>query len=100
MQVITVCSRLMGIAQPGQNEVATFASGCFWGTEHIFLKKFPPAENKGIISTRVGYTGGKATDPSYRQVCSGDTEPAEAVRIEYDLTILKYEDLVGEFSPR
>jgi len=83
----------------GEKELATFASGCFWGTEHIFLKKFPPAESKGILSTRVGYTGGNedAADPSYRDVCSGATGHAEAVRIEYDPSTLKYEDLVEYF---
>ncbi len=68
------------------SQVATFASGCFWGVEHIFLKHWPVKENKGILKTSVGYTGGypDATDPTYRQVCSGDTNHAEAVRIEFD----------------
>lgn len=97
-------------------EIATFASGCFWGVEHIFLKHFPPKENKGILKTAVGYTGGKssATDPDYRTVCSGTrllhsdtkrllnlvcvgvTEHAEALRIEFDPTIVTYDQLVGE----
>ena len=81
----------------GPTEIATFASGCFWGTEHIFLKKYPPAQDKGILGTSVGYTGGKedATSPSYRQVCSGTTDHAEAVRIEFDPEKLSYRDLVG-----
>lgn len=86
-------------AHSGPVETATFASGCFWGTEHVFLKKFPPKENKGILSTAVGYTGGKeqAADPSYQEVCSGATEHAEAVKIEFDPEVLKYEELVGVF---
>ena len=82
----------------GTPEVATFASGCFWGVEHIFLKHFPPKENKGILKTSVGYTGGKeeAANPDYRTVCSGSTNHAEAVRIEFDPAIVKYEELVGE----
>lgn len=89
---------IMSCCSTAPKDLATFASGCFWGTEHIFLKKFPPAESKGILSTRVGYTGGNddATDPSYREVCSGATGHAEAVQIEYDPSKLKYEDLVGE----
>jgi peptide-methionine (S)-S-oxide reductase len=52
---------------------------CFWGTEHIFLKHYPPAQNKGILKTAVGYTGGKedSTNPSYKDVCSGKTSHAE-----------------------
>ena len=78
-------------------EIATFAAGCFWGVEHIFLKHYPIKENKGILSTRVGFTGGKedATNPSYKQVCTGVTDHAEAVRIEFDPSIVKYDELVG-----
>ncbi|PPR01288.1 hypothetical protein CVT24_006363, partial [Panaeolus cyanescens] len=83
----------------GSPEIATFASGCFWGVEHIFLKYFPPAENKGILSTKVGYTGGKedVQNPSYRQVCNGTTGHAEAVRIEFDPSVVSYADLVEFF---
>ncbi|KAJ2923328.1 hypothetical protein H1R20_g13765, partial [Candolleomyces eurysporus] len=82
-----------------QPQVATFASGCFWGVEHIFLKHFPPAEDKGILKTAVGYTGGKesAASPGYRTVCSGTTDHAEAVRIEFDPTKVTYDELVEFF---
>ncbi|KAG6884580.1 Peptide-methionine (S)-S-oxide reductase [Termitomyces sp. T159_Od127] len=78
------------------SQIATFASGCFWGTEHIFLKHYPPSEKKGIIKTTVGYTGGKAdaTSPSYKLVCSGTTEHAESVKIEFDPRVVSYADLV------
>lgn len=78
-------------------EIATFASGCFWGTEHIFLKHYPPAQNKGILKTAVGYTGGKAsaTDPDYKTVCTGSTDHAEAVKIEFDPSVVGYDELVG-----
>jgi peptide-methionine (S)-S-oxide reductase len=77
---------------------ATFAAGCFWGVEHIFLKHYGPKENKGIIKTTVGYTGGNptVTNPSYKQVCSGSTDHAEAVRIEFDPSIVTYDQLVGK----
>ncbi|KAK0189732.1 peptide methionine sulfoxide reductase [Armillaria mellea] len=80
-------------------EIATFASGCFWGVEHIFLKHYPPAEGKGIIKTTVGYTGGKGSsqNPGYRAVCSGETGHAEAVKIEFDPAIVKYDELVEFF---
>jgi peptide-methionine (S)-S-oxide reductase len=79
----------------------TAAPGCFWGTEHIFLKHFPPkpAPGKGILATAVGYTGGKAEieNPNYKQVCSGSTDHAEAVRIEFDPSVVGYADLVEFF---
>ena len=79
------------------SQVATFAAGCFWGVEHIFLKQWPIKENKGILKSSVGYTGGSpdATDPTYRQVCSGSTNHAEALRIEFDPSKVTYEELVG-----
>ncbi|EKM52259.1 uncharacterized protein PHACADRAFT_148782 [Phanerochaete carnosa HHB-10118-sp] len=66
-------------------EVATFAAGCLWGVEHIFLKCCPISQNKGVLETAVGYTGGRddAKNPTYRQVCSGTTDHAEALCIEH-----------------
>ncbi|KAF7312730.1 Peptide methionine sulfoxide reductase [Mycena indigotica] len=83
------------VSQAGA-EVAIFASGCFWGTEHIFLKHY---KEKGIVKTSVGYTGGKesVTNPSYRNVCSGTTDHAEAVRIEFDKEKVGYAELVEFF---
>ncbi|THU83666.1 peptide methionine sulfoxide reductase [Dendrothele bispora CBS 962.96] len=97
---------LLGVAQfhsmsstSTTTDVAIFAAGCFWGVEHIFLKHYPPQQNKGILKTAVGYTGGKenATDPSYRQVCSGATDHAEALRIEFDPNVVSYDELVEFF---
>jgi peptide-methionine (S)-S-oxide reductase len=61
------------------------------------LKHFPPAEDKGILKTAVGYTGGKesSASPDYRTVCSGTTDHAEAVRIEFDPSKVTYDELVG-----
>ena len=80
-------------------EVATFAAGCFWGVEHIFLKHYPIAQNKGILKTSVGYTGGKedAKNPDYRTVCTGSTDHAEALRIEFDPNVVSYGELVGAY---
>ena len=57
-------------------------------------------EKKGILKTSVGYTGGYADvpDPTYRQVCSGDTNHAEALRIEFDPSKVTYDELVGLLS--
>ena len=89
-------TRSMSTSVP-PSQVATFAAGCFWGVEHIFLKHWPIKENKGILKTSVGYTGGypDIVDPTYRQVCSGDTNHAEALRIEFDPSKVTYEELVG-----
>ncbi|EIN05366.1 peptide methionine sulfoxide reductase [Punctularia strigosozonata HHB-11173 SS5] len=83
----------------GNTELATFAAGCFWGVEHIFLKHYPIEQNKGILKTKVGYTGGydDAKNPDYRLVCTGKTGHAEALRIEFDPSILSYAELVEFF---
>ena len=79
------------------SQVATFAAGCFWGVEHIFLKQWPIKADKGVLKTAVGYTGGKesAQNPDYKTVCSGATDHAEALRIEFDPSKITYEELVG-----
>ncbi|KAI5822814.1 peptide methionine sulfoxide reductase [Schizophyllum commune Tattone D] len=92
-------AQYMSTSAPTTTELATFAGGCFWGVEHIFLKHFPPSQNKGIIKTSVGYTGGRddATDPSYKQVCTGATQHAEALRVEFDPSVVGYAELVEFF---
>ncbi|MGH8014587.1 MAG: bifunctional methionine sulfoxide reductase B/A protein [Candidatus Zixiibacteriota bacterium] len=72
-------------------ETAYFAGGCFWGTEHL-LKKFP-----GVISTRVGYMGGHTKNPTYKQVCEGNTGHAEANEVVYDPIKTTYEELAKYF---
>ncbi|KAF8599636.1 peptide methionine sulfoxide reductase [Ceratobasidium sp. AG-I] len=82
------------MASSDKVEIATFASGCYWGTEHIFVKHYG---QKGILKTAVGFTGGDVENPSYRQVCTGDTGHAEALRIEFDPEKVEYGELVEFF---
>lgn len=72
-------------------EQATLAGGCFWCTEAVFNDVI------GVSSVESGYTGGTAVNPSYKQVCGGDTGHAEAIRITYDPAVISYDDLLDLF---
>jgi len=72
-------------------ETATFAAGCFWGVEEAFRNV------KGVISTEVGYTGGRTENPTYRDVCRGDTGHAEAVNIAFDPAVVSLGELLDAF---
>ncbi len=71
-----------------QSEVATFAGGCFWCTQHEFDRV------RGIISTIAGYTGGAMKHPSYKEVCSGATGHVEALQIEFDPSKITFRQLL------
>lgn len=70
---------------------ATFAAGCFWGVEEQF------SNIPGVVSTRVGYTGGKTPNPCYEDVCRKNTGHAEAVEVTYASNKISYQKLLALF---
>lgn len=72
-------------------EIATLANGCFWCTEAMFSRV------KGIKSVIPGYSGGKTSNPSYEQVCTGKTGHAETIQIKYDPKIISFEKILDIF---
>jgi len=74
-----------------QTEKATFGAGCFWGVEEIFRNV------KGVLSTSVGYAGGRTNDPTYQDVCTDKTGHAEVVEVEFDPSQVSYDQLLDVF---
>lgn len=72
-------------------EIATFAGGCFWCTEAIFKRL------KGVASVLPGYSGGEKENPTYEEVCGGNTGHAEAIQIEFDPSQIPFEVLLDIF---
>jgi peptide-methionine (S)-S-oxide reductase len=76
---------------PAGMEVATFANGCFWCTEAIF------EQLDGVISAVSGYTAGHVKNPTYKQVCTGETGHAECLQITYDPSKISFDELLEVF---
>ena len=76
---------------PEKVEVAVFAMGCFWGAEKIFWQL------EGVYSTAVGYTAGPTPNPTYGEVCSGQTGHAEAVQVVFDSGVTSYDMMLKTF---
>ena len=72
-------------------ETATFGGGCFWCTEAIFKRL------KGVENVTSGYSGGTTENPSYNDVCSGETGHAEVIQIKFDPTVISYRELLEVF---
>ncbi len=73
------------------HEEAIFAGGCFWCTEAVF------GQLSGVSKVESGYIGGQTVDPTYKEVCSGSTGHAEAIRIAFDSEVISYADLLEIF---
>lgn len=73
------------------SEVATLAGGCFWCTEAVFKDVI------GVESVESGYSGGRVPNPTYKQVCGGDTGHAEAIRVTFDADQVSYGDILDMF---
>ena len=72
-------------------EIAVLALGCFWGPEIKFSKI------EGVIKTEVGYCGGNSSSTTYKDVCTGDTNHAEVVKLDFDEKIITYEKILKTF---
>lgn len=84
----------MSLAAPAptqRKEIATLAGGCFWCLEAVF------DELKGVESVESGYMGGQTRNPTYQQVCNGDTGHAEVVRVTFDPSALSFDELLEVF---
>ncbi len=75
----------------GEQATAIIAGGCFWCTEAVFRDVI------GVSGVESGYIGGTVANPTYKQVCSGDTGHAEAIRVTFDPQVLSYGDLLDVF---
>jgi peptide-methionine (S)-S-oxide reductase len=75
----------------GKKEMAVFGGGCFWCTEAVF------DELRGVRSVVSGYAGGATKNPTYEQVCSGQTGHAEVIKVEFDPTEISFRDLMTVF---
>ncbi len=87
----TVLGNPLAGPYPQGLEVADFGLGCFWGAERRFW------QTPGVWTTLVGYQGGHTPNPSYEEVCSGQTGHTEAVRVVFDPAVVSYEQLLKVF---
>ncbi len=76
---------------PAGTEIATFANGCFWCTEAVF------EELEGVVSATSGYTGGQTKNPTYKEICTGNTGHAEALEIVYEPAKISFDELLAVF---
>ena len=76
---------------PGRHQTATFGGGCFWCLEAVLQRI------EGVLSVTSGYAGGSVPQPSYEQVCTGETGHAEVVQVSFDPELISYDELLDVF---
>ena len=76
---------------PGRHELATFGGGCFWCIEAVLQRI------EGVLSVTSGYAAGRTPNPTYEQVCTGETGHAEVVQVAFDPGMISYEELLDIF---
>jgi peptide-methionine (S)-S-oxide reductase len=81
----------MSESSSGRKEVATFGGGCFWCTEAVLQRI------DGVLSVTAGYAGGSRANPTYDEVCTGETGHAEVIQVTYDPAKLSYDDILDIF---
>ncbi|HSG35479.1 MAG TPA: peptide-methionine (S)-S-oxide reductase MsrA [Sphingomonadaceae bacterium] len=86
-----IWNRNNGAGDMGKSETAIVAGGCFWCTEAVFRDVI------GVSEVESGYIGGHVPDPTYKQVCSGSTGHAEAIRVVFDPDAISYGDILDVF---
>lgn len=79
------------VQKPAGKELATVGGGCFWCTEAVF-ERVP-----GVRSVISGYAGGRTENPTYKEICTGETGHAEVIQIEFDPTVVSYEQILDTF---
>lgn len=84
-------SSLINAQTADQTDTATFATGCFWCTEAIFQ------ELNGVLNVTSGYSGGHTSNPTYKEVCTGETGHAECVQVVYEPKKISYDELLQVF---
>jgi len=99
--IVTIIGTVIGVsiimeagqaaAEESRLATATFAGGCFWCTEAVY------AELKGVKSVTSGYIGGAVPNPTYKDVCTGQTGHAEAIEISYDPAVVSFQQLLEVF---
>jgi len=87
----TMSSSLINVNSGEKTDTATFATGCFWCTEAIFQ------ELNGVLKVTSGYSGGKVVNPTYKQICTGETGHAECVQVVYEPDKISYDELLEVF---
>ena len=91
ISVVSAMGEEMNETNSSSTEAATFGGGCFWCLEAVFERQ------EGVLSVVSGYAGGVSVNPTYKQICTGETSHAEVIQIEYNPEEIAYEKLLDVF---